>query len=172
MSWDLLNRARTEQAALDQLFREQANRVYRVAWGVLQNHSAADDVVQDVFVRLARNRRLHLRRAKFSTWLHTVTLNAARQHLRKHRRELATAPEDLPVLNNTAADSAESGISLGEVATQLKALSQRQREVFVLRMLEGYSTKETAQICRCGQASVKTHLHRAMNLLKENLKHV
>lgn len=171
MSWDLLNRARTEQGALDQLFREHADRVHRVAWGVLQNASAAEDVVQDVFVRLARNRRLHFRKAKFTTWLHTVTVNAARQHLRKHRRELAMAPVDLPRQDSQSAGAAESQVSLSEVATQLAALSQRQREVFVLRMLEGYSTKETAHICRCGQASVKTHLHRAMNLLKENLKH-
>ena len=171
MSWDLLNRARSEQGALDQLFREQADRVYRVAWGVLQNRSAADDVVQDVFVRLAKNRRLHFRKAKFTTWLHTVTLNAARQHLRKHRKELAMAPEDLPVPDHAGAESSESHMTLNEVAAQLQGLSQRQREVFVLRMLEGYSTKETAQICRCGQASVKTHLHRAMNLLKENLNH-
>ncbi len=159
--WDLINRAASDRDALEQLFLRHRDYVYRVIWSQLRSRSIAEDLTQDVFCRLATMRRRFVRRARFRSWLYRVAANLVRDHLRKHRRSVATvAPE------RHAAPEPAPNRELDEVLAATGDLPRRQRQVVLLRLLEGLSTAETAAALDISTGSVKTHLHRGLNHLR------
>ncbi|MEM8934681.1 MAG: RNA polymerase sigma factor [Acidobacteriota bacterium] len=144
------------------LFERHRDYVYRLAWGFVSDPSLAEDVTQEVFLRLARKRPHWRPRARFTTWLYRVTLNVSRELGRRARKEPPTTDTVDPTIS--APDPA-----LADLQVALARLPDRQREAVVLRHLEGLSTRETAQVMGCREGSVKTHLHRALAALRDLL---
>lgn len=168
--WDLLAMAPQDRAALEQLFQRHRHYVFRVAWSLLGEDAAAEDVVQEVFLRLQSGRLRASRRARFTTWFYQVTLNTAREQARKRRRLWGAAPAE-EALRDTPDAAADPGRldRLRDLSRALATLPIRQREVVVLRFLEGFDTAETAEILGCRQGTVKAHLHRATLSLRDRL---
>lgn len=154
---------------IERLFDRHRDYVYRLARGVLGGDaSLADDVTQEVFLRLSR-RRPHWRpRARFTTWLYRVTLNVARELGRRAARERPAADRVEPAPELQGSGTAQDAALL-DVYRALARLPERQRTAVVLRHLEGFDTRETARVMGCREGSVKTHLHRALARLRELL---
>ena len=108
--------------------------------------------MQEVFIRLLQLRVGWRMSAKFTTWLYKVTLNVCRELMRKRR------PDSESYSPAAQVDDPERGVVLSQLTGALQRLPERQREVVVLRMLEGLSTKETAKVIGCRQGTVKVHL--------------
>lgn len=168
--WELLQRAPGDDGALAQLFERHRHYVYRLAWGLLAEDHAADDVVQEVFLKLRSGRITARPRARFTTWLYRVAINTAREQARKRRRfwGAGAAVDALAGVPDGAADPALSD-ALRDLGRSLAALPARQREVVLLRFYEGFDTAETAKILGCRQGTVKAHLHRATMRLRDVL---
>ncbi len=163
-SWDLLNQA--DRLAMDKLFSLHADYVYRLALSRLGAVSDAEDVTQDVFLRLIKNRRQHTQRAKFRTWLYRVTSNVVTDLLRRRGRlTLSPEPPDL-----VQAANQDDQLTLHQAIAVMSQLPQRQREAVLLREFEGFSTAETAEALGISAGSVKTHLHRGLQRLRELLE--
>lgn len=169
--WELLQQAPLDRSALALLFERHRHFVFRVAWALLSEDAAADDVVQEVFLRMQSGRLNAKPRAKFTTWLYQVAVNTAREQARKRRKVWgdADAGEVLGSMMDPAADPTRAD-RLRDLGTSLAALPLRQREVVVLRFLEGFDTAETAAILGCREGTVKAHLHRATLKLREVLE--
>lgn len=169
--WGLLARAPDDGCALATLFARHKDYIYRVAWGLLNDDSAAEDVVQEVFLRLQAGRLKATPRAKFTTWLYRVAINTAREQARSRRRFLSdtSAVEALMAMPDGSADPARFD-TLADLGRSLATLPLRQREVVLLRFLEGFDTAETAEILGCREGTVKAHLHRATQKLKSLMK--
>ena len=168
LDWALLHDAKTSARSFSQLFERHRDYVFRLAWGFVGERSA-EDITQEVFVRVLRQRRRWTRRAKFTTLLYQVTLNTAREVRRSQAREVLVDLSDSEAAGPVPADRLQSppvGSATADLSKALASLSNRQREVVVLRHLEGLSTKEAAQVMGCTQGSVKVHLHRGMAALK------
>ena len=161
--WLLLKDTRDASAGLDILFDRHKDYVFRLAWGFLGGRDLAEDVTQEVFLRLANRRWRWRPRAKFRTLLYQVTLNTCREIRRRRARESRfTAP---------AGDSAVPTVPprdprLADLGRSLAGLSDRQREAVVLRFFEGCDTRETAWVMGCREGTVKSHLHRALEALR------
>lgn len=168
--WQLMARAEGDADALAQLFERHRHFVYRLAWGLLNENQAADDVVQEVFARIAAGRLRAKPRARFTTWLYGVAINTAREQARARRRMWgdADAAATLSKSADPAADP-DRRETLKDLQRALVTLPLRQREVVVLRLLEGFDTAETAAIIGCREGTVKAHLHRATQTLRELL---
>ena len=162
--WQLLKAAKRDSSALTELFVRHKDYVYRLAWGFIGDRVSAEDAVQEVFMRLSRMRGGWIVRAKFTTWLYKVTLNVSRELIRKHRPVGGARRDDVI----SPPDEPERGVVLSELSAALERLPARQREVVVLRMLEGLSTRETAQVVGCREGTVKVHLHRGLAALKSD----
>ena len=161
--WALLAQACADRRALQVLFERHKDYVYRLACGLLLDQSLADDVVQSVFLRLQEKAFVLQPDAKFTTWLYQVSLNVSRETGRKYRRLPAGARAEAAERDEPAADDPGAEvIDFHDLQKALARIPQRQREVFVLRYLEGFSTRETAQIVACSEGTVKTHLSRAV----------
>lgn len=158
----MLARATVDRRALQILFERHKDYVYRLARALLPEPSLADDVVQSVFLRL-REKPFRLQpNAKFTTWLYQFALNVSRETGRRHSCLPATARVAEIAPDELAEDSDNARINLYDLQKALAQLPERQREIFILRYLEGFSTRETAEIAGCGEGAVKTHLARAV----------
>lgn len=151
------------RVAMTTLHRRYAPMVHAI---LLANAPAreADDLVQDVFVQ-AMSRLATLRKpGAFGGWLATIARNAARDH---HRRK-----RPLTALSDDTATSAHRGPARHDAARaleRLQALPVAQREVLIMRLVEGMSGPEIA--ARTGQShgSVRVMLHRGMAALRAEL---
>ena len=159
--WKLLPRSRRDEHAMAELFRRHRDFVFRLSFGFTGDRELANDVVQEVFLRLYKVPIGVRITAKFTTWLYRVTLNVAREARRANQRY---AVIELPEIVDPNADATRDA-RLQELMAALETVSERQREVVVLRMLEGFTTKETAEAIGCGAGTVKVHLHRALTTL-------
>ena len=165
--WALLARASFDRRALQILFERYKDYVYRLACGLLTDQSLADDVVQSVFLRLQEKKFNLQPKAKFTTWLYQFALNISRETGRKKTTlpaavyAYAAEPDEV-----AANDAGNEVINFYDLQKALAQIPQRQREVFILRYLEGFSTRETAQIVACHEGTVKTHLARAVAKLE------
>ena len=159
--WSLLTRSRREPEALAELFRRHRDFVYRVSYASLRNADQAEETTQDVFYRLARQRRPLIRRARFTTWLYRVTRNCVTDQLRKSNHQA-----DHPVAEPSQQDTSGASCDLDAVLAAMAGLPERQRQVVLLRIFEGHSVAETAALLGVGEGSVKTHLHRGLHALR------
>lgn len=169
--WQLVNSASTDKQAIRLLFERHKDYVYRLAYGFLADKALADDVVQSVFLKLQEKKRKLKPQAKFTTWLYQFSLNTAREVARKKGRLVSVSDIQMNDLNNeiTKNDATEAIINFHDLSKSLTSLPERQREIFILRYLEGFNTRETAEIVGCKEGTVKTHLARATEAIKNKL---
>jgi RNA polymerase sigma-70 factor (ECF subfamily) len=166
--WTLLATCRTDRGALELLYRRHRDYVFRVACGLLGDRVRAEDAMQEVYARIAGKRSWFVPRAQFRTWLYRVTLNVTREDRRASAR-FPAPPDGHDAIDEHPRGAAERDTVLTELQRALGELPARQREVVVLRYLEGLSTTETAAVLGCREGTVKAHLHRAALALETRL---
>jgi len=152
-----------EEQAFSELFARHAGRLQ----GALRRMvgSAADDVLQTTFLSIVRSRGRYERGAPFRPWLYTVAVNAARDHLRRHRREEPHAPGELPDQEAEPAPLPDPGLAR-TVEAALARLPASQREAIVLHRFEGFSFKEVAELLGVSETAVKVRAHRGYERLR------
>ncbi|HEY2603482.1 MAG TPA: sigma-70 family RNA polymerase sigma factor [Thermoleophilaceae bacterium] len=153
-----VRRARRGDAdALGYLYRQYAPGVFAYVRRILRNDYDAQDVTQQVFLKLATSLdKYDPRRADFSAWILRMAHNAAVDHLRKHRLTLLSDPVEAP--DETAASDPDSRRSLHDT---FLSLSSAQRDVLLLREVVGLTPQEVAERLGKSRAAVNTCHHRA-----------
>ncbi len=163
-----------------QVVEAYAPRLYRHLLRMLDDPQDAEDALQETFLKAYRHLSRFEGRAELSTWLYRIATNEALMHLRRRRstplslESLSaddTHPEEIlltswQVLPEQALLSAETRQVLEDAVAQL---SPALRAVFLLRDVEGFSTRETAEILGLSVDAVKTRLARARLRLREAL---
>ena len=156
-------------AGIVQLFEEQYRPLLRLALLLVDEPAAAEDVVQESFVRLHRAWGGMRDLDAAPAWLRSTVLNLARSGLRRRQvfGRLRIVPAD-------DAPSAESHVVLSDdrraVIEAVRALPRRQREVLVLRYYADCSEAEIARLLDIAPGSVKTHAHRGLEALRAALE--
>jgi len=157
---------------------------YRGLWAavyqVVRDAELAEDVVQEAFLKAYTKFKRFKGDSKFSTWMYRIAMNQAYDTVRKsHRRQkrlglfpLQTDEETDPVEavdSRTGADAAHSGDLRKAIISALETLNPEQRAVVELRLIQGFSTEETARILKCKKGTVLSRLYYACQKLKEQL---
>ncbi len=171
---------RRDPAAFSQLFETYSDRVYRLAVGLLEDEAEAEGVVQDAFMRLFERLDQFEGRSKVGTWLYRVAYNLCQDRLRKRRPEspLAMDLDDdetipAPTIFVDWSRVPERYLTDEEITAELDraiaTLPPKLKAVFMLREIEGLSTKECAEVLEISESAAKVRLHRARLLLREQL---
>jgi RNA polymerase sigma-70 factor (ECF subfamily) len=152
-----------DEQAFSELFRRHAGRLQ----GALRRMvgSAADDVLQTTFLSIVRARGRYERGAPFRPWLYTVAINAARDHLRRHRREEPHGHDQLPETAAEPTPLPDPGLTR-TVEAALAQLPSSQREAIVLHRFEGFSFREIAELLGVTETAVKVRAHRGYERLR------
>lgn len=174
---------RGERAAFATLVRRHQGALYHFAFRQLRNGPAAEDVVQETFVRVVQNVADFKNEARFTTWVYTITRNLCIDQLRKraHRKH--------PSLDEPRGDEGD-GRTLGELVADKKSDTERsagssemkehiaravaklpddQREVFLMREVANLPFKEIAEITGVPENTVKSRMRYALERLQEAL---
>jgi len=153
-----LQRARRGDAqAFAAIYDRYGHACYNLALRILGEPSAAEDIVQDVFVRLITNLRGFRGDAPFGAWLKRMVTNATIDALRSRQRHVDVEHDALPALATT--DDTDDRV---DAWTLLMRLSPRARAVVVLHELEGHTHKELAQWFGQSESYSKSILARAL----------
>lgn len=172
---DLVERARAgDRDAFGELVRIHQHEVYTLAVRLVHDRDLAADVTQDAFVRAWRAMPKFRGDAKFSTWLHRITVNTAWTHRTRRNRvrldpleSLAAEPE------STSLDpirAGESAILAPTIAEALASLSSSVRAVVVLKDIYDWSHAEIADHLDITVTAAKVRLHRGRKELRESLR--
>ena len=146
------------------------DRAVRLAFRLLRgDEAAAEDVAQNAFLRAYRALADFRGDARLDTWFYRILVREAHRHRRWQtvRRLWTVAADDAP---EPVDERPEPDAGLRKrIAAALERLTAAQRETFVLVHLEGCSVSETAAILGKASGTVKSHLHRALATLREDL---
>ena len=170
MEAELVERAAAgDRAAFASLIESRYDFIHAVAWRWCGDRQDAEDVAQDVCLRLGAAIRGFKGASRFSTWLYTITLNAARDQLRKRRRaewREAAYVREQAVLEGGAMEEGNDE-ALWQAVRQLP---DRQRDAVLLIYAEGLSHAAAADVLGCAETTVSWHVHEARKRLKVLLR--
>lgn len=174
-----------EQAVLDladfdEVVRLYRPRVFRFLLASLRDRDVAENLAQDCFLKAYMGRAHFRGDSSLATWLMKIAMNLLRDHLRSKRmkfwsktRESALDPMDVSDWIPDGRSSPEDKmIARTQVEHVWKAVSQlpaKQRSVFVLRFVEEMELKEIAELTGMNPSTVKTHLYRALAVVRETV---
>ncbi len=158
--------AKGDQAAFREIVTQTEARLYRLALRMMQSPAAAEDMVQEAYVKafraMARGR--YDGQAKVSTWLHRILTNTCIDAMRKRREYTSAEP---PEAHYDGSLSADARMALRDLESWMQDLPPQQRVVVVLRLLEGMSAKEAAIVLECTESAVEQRLVRARAALRK-----
>jgi RNA polymerase sigma-70 factor (ECF subfamily) len=161
----MLEIPREASDSFDRIVRERETRVMRAAYRILGNWSDAEDVAQEVFLRLHRHGSSFPNDAAFGSWLYRVTVN-----LCLDRTRAARPTGEMPELRSQDQSAEAAVIREQEKRRLMDALSTlppRERAAVVLREIEGLSTSEVASVMGSAEATVRSQVARAIARLRE-----
>ncbi|MCL1693190.1 MAG: sigma-70 family RNA polymerase sigma factor [Actinomycetia bacterium] len=171
---ELVERAsRGDQAAFTELVRAHQNEVYTLAVRMVADRELAYDVAQEAFVRAWRAIARFRGDAKFSTWMHRITVNTAFTHRDRRKRTQTDSLDDIYREPESASLSPERGgesaAMRGPLEDALKELPESLRAVVVLKDVYEWSHTEIAEHLDISVTAAKVRLHRARKSLRLTL---
>ena len=171
-----------DEAAVRAILKANNQRLYRLARGILRHDNEAEDVVQETYVRAFTHLADFRGASSLATWLSRIAMNEALGRLRRERPgvELNALPQGtleaqiIPFPHASTADDPEKSMARREiqcvVERAIDELPEAFRLVFIARVVEGMSIEETAETLELKPETVKTRLHRARVMLRDNVE--
>jgi RNA polymerase sigma-70 factor (ECF subfamily) len=171
-----------ERNLFHDLIRPYERMVYLTAFSILKDETEAEETAQEAMISAYRHLATFRAESKFSTWLVTITVNAARQKLRKAKRATMESIDErqepaegdfTPAFLTDWREIPLAALERGELRDAIRAavaeLPEIYREVFTLRDVEEFDVAETAKALGVSENVVKVRLHRARMLMQKRL---
>lgn len=163
--------------AFERLYRLHCNRVFGLCLRMIRERDAAEDCVQQTFIKAWRNLDQFEHRSAFSSWLHGIAVNAVLSHKRANKSWLQF---DEAISSNEEFDAVEAVAEhetrrfdegdVSDLEHALRALPDGARYVLVLQAVYGYSHEEVAAMLGIAVGTCKAQLHRARRILRHKLQ--
>lgn len=178
---DLAALKRKDKSAFAQLVDAHSDKIYRLALKMLANEQDAEDVLQETFIKAYTHIDTFEGRSKISTWLYRIALNESLMRLRKRTGvqmdiDAGIETDDGEVIPIQIVDWCclpEKELMSSEtrqmINRALKSLSAANRAAFLLRDIEGLSTRDAAEVLEISESALKVRLMRARLELREQL---
>jgi RNA polymerase sigma-70 factor (ECF subfamily) len=167
-----------DQLAFNQLVLKYRSRVMGIAARMLGDRVEAEDLAQDVFVKVYHGLKTFHGDALFSTWLYRITANSCLNHRKKrrHRDQCNHVVDDPGPMVSTHSSNPHNLLEKKELKIILEkaiqALPQEQKVVLILRDIEGLSYEEIAESLNIELGTVRSRLHRARMAIRPSIDKV
>jgi len=167
--------------AFEQLIEAYEKKVFNIALRMIGNYDDANDIAQEVFIRVYKSLGGFKEQSAFSTWIYRITTNVCLDELRKRKnKKVVYIDEDLKgddgeikrqfeATEPTPEMVAEKNYVKQVVNDAIQKLSEEHRTVIILRDINGFSYEEIAKITKCPEGTVKSRINRARQALKDIL---
>jgi RNA polymerase sigma-70 factor (ECF subfamily) len=170
-----------EEAAFEELIRRHQQRVFGLVSGILRRREDVEDVVQQVFLKVFVSLKRFDQRAAFSTWLYKISVNECWDYLRKKKvrplvyeadlsEEQVSRLDGVVSADQPAASSSDRAEARDLLERMMEKLPEQDRELLVLKEVEGFSVQELAEILDLNVNTVKVRLFRARARLMDVYK--
>jgi RNA polymerase sigma-70 factor, ECF subfamily len=163
------------------LLEKHRNTVIHFLFRMVQNRAVAEELAQEVFMRVYRSRETYEPTAKFTTWLFRITTHLALNHVRDRRRDklhdsIDEPQEDgikreLPTRDANIEQQMLREARLAEVRKAIEALPDKQRSAVLMHKYQEMDYAQIAAVLECSESAVKSLLFRAYETLRSRLKH-
>ncbi len=182
---DVIERAQDrEPAAFEALIEAYGRRLYGFLYRLTGDHDEADDLLQEVFLRVVRTIERYEHDGRFEPWLFRIAMNLARDRVRRIRRSpiglvgdhesSSTEQRTANPLDQVAAEqgirpdeAAELADQIDQLQSALPHLGQAEREVIMLRHFSGMSFKEIAEVMDTPLGTALARAHRGLKRLRQ-----
>jgi len=166
--------AKGDRAAFRQLVLEHSHAMFRLAWRLSGDETAAEDIVQEAFIKAWRKIGEFRMDSSFKSWLHRITVNTAMDYLRKHvRRKHFETVEPEWKSRDHVAEMPDTGTQI-DIGVQTQAammnLSEAERTALLLKHYEGHSIQEVARIMEITTGACKQNIFRAVKKMRIALR--
>lgn len=167
--------------AFDLLVKRYKDPLMNFVFRFVGEKEEAEDIVQETFLRLYKNKHYYREIAKFSTWIYTIAGNLAKTELRRRRRRkllsissFMTSEKDYDIPDEDSNPERETNTVVTDKIIQkaIDKLSPKFKQVIILRDIQGFSYEEIAEIVGIPLGTVKSRVNRARLKLQEDLKHL
>jgi len=183
--FDLIKRfIHGENRAFNELVLKHKNKVFNICYRYTGHYEDADDVAQEVFVKVYKSLKTFRFQAAFTTWLYTVTINTCKNKVSGARYRFF---KSIFGFNKQYANDENADIEFGDekysprqtsetkekmniIQTAINSLKSTQKEIVILRDIEGLSYSEISKITGLKTGTVKSKISRARELLKTKLE--
>lgn len=159
-----------DRRAFSELVKRHQRGLLRLSLRFMKDLGAAEDVVQESFIKAYEKLSSFEGRSSFKSWLFQIAVNTARNKLREHRYEMT----DIDRVHLSVGAIAESTLVHGAVAdllqTEVEKLPDRQRVALVLRVYEDLSFHEIAEIMECPYDTAKANYRHALMKLRQTFE--
>lgn len=168
--------------AFRELVEQYKRKVYFIAYDIVGDHQEAEDVSQDVFIKVYRALSKFRKDAKMSSWIYQITINTCIDVMRKRKAKPQVQLEDwgatslhgeVPGAGAGTVDPArraEAALLRQQVNQALTRVSPRERVVFVMRHFNDFKINEIAEALSVSDGTVKSLLFRALRKLRKELR--
>ena len=162
-----------DAGAFDALYRRHRGALFRYVLRGVKERAVAEELYQEIWIRVIEARERYAPKARFTTWLYTIAHNRMVDHWRERGLTLVNL-DDAPEVGDASRDparGAEARESLRALAAALNALPPLQREAFLLHEEAGLSVAEIATATGSNEEAAKSRLRYAMTRLKAAVEH-
>jgi RNA polymerase sigma-70 factor (ECF subfamily) len=172
-----------DQSSFDYLVQKYRRPLVSFMYRMAHNTAAAEDLAQEVFLRVYRSRATYEASAKFTTWLYRIATNLAVNHARdtRHERPEATISLDEPdEETGTTFELRDSGMTAEQamlrrermlaIRSKVEALPERQRLAVIMHKYQQMDYKQIAEVLKLSESATKSLLFRAYETLRDQLK--
>jgi len=172
-----------DQSAFDYLVQKYRRPMVNFMYRMAHNSAGAEDLAQEVFLRVYRSRQTYEASAKFTTWLYRIATNLAVNHARDTRKERPEVTVSLDEPNEetgTTMDVADAAMTAEEamvrrermlaIRSKVEALPERQRLAVIMHKYQQIDYKQISDVLKLSESATKSLLFRAYETLREQLK--
>ncbi len=170
-----------KKEVIEELIKKHQKRVYNIAYGLVMDYDKAWDISQEVFVKLVKNINQFREESSFTTYLYRVVMNTFYDFKRRDKHH-----DKSILLSETAGENEENKFEIkdlinieedaerkflkDDIKKAMVELTNIQKQVFVLKNMEGLAIKEIANFFNISDGTVKSHLSRAMEKIKIKIR--
>lgn len=166
---ELINQAvEGNENAFEELVQRHYLPVYQFSFKWCRNKEEAEEITQEVFIKLTRKLKSFKNKSSFRTWLFRITINTAKDHSKKRStRKLYESAYGNDQASNNPEPVNENTSKADRLYSLIDELPDKQRAALMLVMAEGLSHSEAATVLKCKEKTISWRIHQARSRLKE-----